>query len=135
VRTVSICVRERPRTFSNLANHSSPITERSRSFANKTAELTAKVTVRRWLFAVGRWLCVRIYYIYICAANYARISDTIRIYLCTKCRCARHILFRLFQALHSYVPLSNSHNSVDHIPCYKCVQGTTSTLFACHYKN
>jgi len=37
VRSVSICVRERPRTFGNLANHSSPITERSRSFANKTA--------------------------------------------------------------------------------------------------
>ena len=37
VRSVSICVRERPQTFGNLANHSSPITERSRSFANKTA--------------------------------------------------------------------------------------------------
>ena len=37
VRSVSICVRERPRTFGNLANHSLPVSERSRSFANKTA--------------------------------------------------------------------------------------------------
>jgi len=40
VRSVSICVRERPQTFGNLANHSSPITERSQSFANKTAYWT-----------------------------------------------------------------------------------------------
>jgi len=40
VRSVSICFRERPRTFGNLANHSSPITERSRSFADKTAYWT-----------------------------------------------------------------------------------------------
>jgi len=37
LHSVIICVRERPQTFGNLANHSSPITERSRSFANKTA--------------------------------------------------------------------------------------------------
>ena len=40
VRSVSICVRERPRTFGNLANHSLPISEGSRSFANKTAYWT-----------------------------------------------------------------------------------------------
>jgi len=35
VRSVSICVRKQQRTFGNLANHSSPITERSRSFATQ----------------------------------------------------------------------------------------------------
>jgi len=49
VRSVSICVRERPRTFGNLANHSSPFTERSRSFANKTAYWT-----HWWSLAVRR---------------------------------------------------------------------------------
>ena len=37
MRSVSICVSEQPRTFGNLANHSSPITEHLRSIANKTA--------------------------------------------------------------------------------------------------
>jgi len=40
VRSVSLCVRERPQTFGNLANHSSPLTERSRSFGNKAAYWT-----------------------------------------------------------------------------------------------
>ena len=40
VRSVSICVREWPQRFGNLANHSLPITKRLRSFANKTAYWT-----------------------------------------------------------------------------------------------
>jgi len=55
VRSVSIFVRERPRTFGNLANHSSPISERSRSFANKTAYWTHCMSLHGQLTAAGRF--------------------------------------------------------------------------------
>ena len=50
--SVCISVLERPRTFDNLANHNSQITERSRSFANKTAYWTHCKTHCRYILII-----------------------------------------------------------------------------------